>query len=228
MQSAGPMLSNGFCDRAIYSDPLWNHTLAESPQLIGQLQMILSAGAAAMSFHEAVNLYRIGRRTNKLPGDIAEVGVFHGGSALIMELANEAQKRMHLFDTFAGIPETSAGIDLIKVGDIKGSPINRVRALLDPYNERVDYHVGIFPNTAAEIPPTTQFALVNLDMDVYQSTKAGFEYFYPRMSRGGAIICHDYCSKSCPGVRKAVDEFLADKPETPVDLWHTQVVIIKM
>jgi O-methyltransferase len=59
------------------------------------------------------------------------------------------------------------------------------------------------------------FAFVNLDADLYNPTKAGLEYFYPRLSPGGVIIIHDYTYK-WPGIRKAVDEFAARIPESLV------------
>jgi hypothetical protein len=33
------------------------------------------------------------------------------------------------------------------------------------------------------------------------------------MSPGGVIICDDYGFESCPGATRALDDFLADKPE---------------
>jgi O-methyltransferase len=222
------MISNSYCDTEISKDYLWNHTLSSSPELIAFFVDILNKHLLCMSFHEAVNLYRAVERTSHVPGDIAEVGVFNGGSALIMAFANQNKKRLHLFDTFSGIPEATQGIDAVKAGDIKGNSSDMVKRTLREYDRVVDYYVGVFPDTASNIPVTSKFSLVNLDMDVYQSTKSGLEFFYPRMSAGGAIICHDYFSLSCPGVKKAVDEFFADKPETLVDLWHTQVVVIKM
>lgn len=57
------------------------------------------------------------------------------------------------------------------------------------------------------------FALVNLDVDLYAPTKAGLEYFYPRLSPGGVIFIHDYNYK-WPGIINAVDEFVATIPET--------------
>jgi O-methyltransferase len=38
-------------------------------------------------------------------------------------------------------------------------------------------------------------------------------FFYPRLVPGGVILCDDYGFTTCPGVRRAVDEFMADKPE---------------
>jgi O-methyltransferase len=39
------------------------------------------------------------------------------------------------------------------------------------------------------------YALVNLDADLYNPTKAGLEYFYPHLSPGGVIFIHDYNHK---------------------------------
>ena len=71
------------------------------------------------------------------------------------------------------------------------------------------------PPTADRRPPTAnrQLALVNLDADLYNPTKAGLEFFYPRLSPGGVIIIHDYNFK-WPGIKKAADEFAATIPET--------------
>jgi O-methyltransferase len=63
--------------------------------------------------------------------------------------------------------------------------------------------------------PTGQLSLVNLDADLYNPTKKGLEYFYPRLSPGGVIIVHDYNFK-WPGIKKAVDEFVSTIPERPV------------
>jgi O-methyltransferase len=56
------------------------------------------------------------------------------------------------------------------------------------------------------------FSLVNLDADLYLPTKAGLEFFYPRLSPGGIIIIHDYNYK-WPGIKKAADDFAAGIPE---------------
>jgi O-methyltransferase len=60
-----------------------------------------------------------------------------------------------------------------------------------------------------------RLALVNLDADLYNPTKAGLEYFYPLLSPGGVIIIHDYNYK-WPGIKKAVDEFASAIPESLV------------
>jgi O-methyltransferase len=71
------------------------------------------------------------------------------------------------------------------------------------------------------------FALVNLDVDLYAPTKAGLEYFYPRLSPGGVIFIHDYNYK-WPGIIKAVDEFVSTVPETLImvpDMQGTAMIV---
>jgi O-methyltransferase len=92
----------------------------------------------------------------------------------------------------------------------------------------VHYYQGFFPASALGQEPERQsYRLVHLDLDLYQSTRAGLEFFYPRMVRGGLIVSHDYNAVTAPGVRKAFHEFFADKVETVIPLWDTQCVICK-
>lgn len=94
---------------------------------------------------------------------------------------------------------------------------------LEPY-ENVHYYPGRFTESTQSLPER-RYSFVHLDVDLYQSTHACLEYFYPRMTSGGAIILHDYSMLS--GVHQAVDEFLADKPERLIEQPTTQCVIFK-
>src|SRR4051812_33010808 len=52
-------------------------------------------------------LYQLALHVNPLRGETAEVGVYRGGTArLLGPIFRRAGKRMHLFDTFQGMPET--------------------------------------------------------------------------------------------------------------------------
>jgi hypothetical protein len=44
---------------------------------------------------------------------------------------------------------------------------------------------------------------------------------------GGIIVCDDYWFTTCPGATKAVDEFLADKPEKMLPLAQGGGFLIK-
>src|SRR3989338_2339911 len=59
-----------------------------------------------ISDHEAYQLMMAVRCTKKIPGDIAEVGTYRGGSSKLIAIArgNESSKHLYLFDTFEGLP----------------------------------------------------------------------------------------------------------------------------
>ena len=61
--------------------------------------------------------------------------------------------------------------------------------------------------------PMKYFRLYILDCDLYGSYKDCLEFFYPRLGNGGIILLDEYDDPPWPGCNKAVDEFLADKPE---------------
>jgi hypothetical protein len=153
-----------------------------------------------------------------IQGDIAELGVFRGNAAKVLhELALE--RELYLLDTFSGF----SGNDLTEnepthsvTGDFNAG-LDEVKSFVGEHKS-IHYIPGYFPDTAAHIPEDARFAFVNLDVDLYEPMKAGLEFFYPRLSKGGMMALHDYANSCWPGVKKAVDEFLADKPERLVIL----------
>ena len=174
---------------------------------------------------EAYLIYLIVKRTAKIDGDIAEVGAYNGGSAKIISEAT-THKAIHLFDTFEGLPELSAddSSDQFQKGNFSAS-LEQVKEYLKKYSN-VFFYKGLFPDTAGPVV-NMKFSFVHLDVDIYQSTLDCLNFFYPRMSKGGIIISHDYPRSK--GVKKAVDEFFADKSEIIIEPFTTgQCLIIKV
>lgn len=146
-----------------------------------------------------------------VPGAFAELGVFRGNSAKVLNYL-APKRELYLFDTFEGFPDKHAGGDPSGIGGRYAASLDDVRRFVGD-GPNIVYCPGMFPETAAMVPEDTRFALVHLDCDLYEPTKAALEFFYPRMSPGGLMIFHDYNSGCWPGVRDAVDAFLADKAE---------------
>ena len=171
---------------------------------------------------EAFNIVRLVKATSKVEGAIAELGVYKGGSAkLICE--HKGDKWLHLFDTFLeGLPTPSAhDTGGLKKGDFSTS-LAGVKEYLKEY-EKVYYHMGLFPETTKGLEDMS-FSLVNIDADLYQSTKDAIEFFYPRMSRGGIMLFHDY--NGLEGVKKAVNQFMELQPEPIIDLYVSQAAVV--
>jgi O-methyltransferase len=203
------------------------HDLMQDKQLLLNVKGVVEERCPMMMISEVLNLYRTTKRILKIEGDIAEVGVFAGGSAKIIALASEGKKPIHLFDTFEGIAEITPGLDSVGIGDFSCT-LENVQEFLKDFSQ-IAFYKGMFPQSLEKASgfSNKRFALVNLDVDTYATTKAGLEFFYPRMSRGGVIVVHDYHSSHCLGVKQAVDEYMTDKPDTVFDLWSTQVAIAK-
>jgi len=158
-------------------------------------------------------------------GEMAEIGVYKGGTARIIAKSCP-EKKIHLFDTFTGMPEVKSEIDCHKKGDFADTSLELATDFLSDCSN-VIFHPGFFPETALNLKDQ-EFCFVYIDVDIYSSTKDCLNYFYNKMSIGGVIVFDDYKWKACPGVKKAIDEFLKDKPERPIETEEYQCAIIKL
>ena len=163
----------------------------------------------------------------RLAGDVAECGVYKGGTAyLFAELLRGSGKHLCLFDTFDGMPETNPREDVHKKGDFGDTSLADVKSYLAAF-EKVEYFPGLIPTTLAAASGRT-FCFVHVDLDIYDAILSASEFFYPRVPSGGFVVYDDYGAGDCPGARKAVDEFYADKPEVPLVLHTGQCIILKL
>jgi O-methyltransferase len=165
-------------------------------------------------------------------GSFAELGVYQGNTArLIHHYAPD--RALHLFDTFEGFTGRGAGDERHTTGEAVDSrqfsdtSLDLVRAKVAPQNGNVTFHRGFFPDSVPAPLGQQPFAFVHLDADLYGPTLAGLNFFYPRLSRHGVLVVHDY--NAWIGARTAVDEFFLDKPELPVPMPDVSgsVVIVK-
>jgi len=156
-------------------------------------------------------LYQMARTLAPNDGAFAEIGVYKGGTARLLSQVAE-DKQLHLFDTFEGMPDVNEHYDGHKKGDFADTSVEGVRAFVNA-GDRVHFHKGYFPDSTKSVSPNLKYSLVYVDVDIYQSVKDALEYFYPKLNPGGVMIFDDFDSPKCSGVRKALDEFLLDKPE---------------
>lgn len=173
------------------------------------------------------NLFQLLKQAKSVHGDMAEVGVYKGGTAyLMLKESASTNKKVHLFDTFSGMPKTNEAIDLHKEGDFKDTSMKQCQLFLSEFSN-AEFYPGIFPETASPIK-NKRFSFVHVDCDIYSSVKESCEFFYPRLEKSGILLFDDYGIPSCPGAKKAVDEFFKDKLEYPIYYTSGQCSIIKL
>ncbi|MCL4795889.1 MAG: class I SAM-dependent methyltransferase [Bryobacteraceae bacterium] len=163
-----------------------------------------------------------------LEGDVWECGVYKGGTARMIAAFLEdrgSPKRLLLFDTFAGMPATDPSRDWHKQGDFDDTSLDAVREFVG-FPERCDYYPGQFPSTFAGLERRA-IAFAHIDADIYRSITDCLEFIWPRLAVGGCVVFDDYGFPTCPGARRAVDDFFAGSIFRPLVLPTGQAIAFK-
>jgi O-methyltransferase len=174
---------------------------------------------------EVTQLIDMVQSVAKVPGDIAEVGVFDGGSAkLIAQIKGD--KALHLFDTFTGLPDPStADESFFRRGQLAPHRnAEQMRAAFSGF-DGVHIYPGLFPQETGQHVEHCRFSFVHLDVDLYRSTLDALEFFYPRMNRGGVFVSHDYLTFE--SVRRAFAEFFEQRPEPVIAGAGSQCLVVR-
>ena len=153
-------------------------------------------------------------RGNNVLGEVAELGVFRGDFA---KLLNKVfyDRKLYLFDTFNGYDECDVEFERLNqfvdeniLNDIKDiHKITNVDLVLNKLQNKNEVIVkqGYFPESLGGLEE--RFCFVSLDVSFYKATLEGLKYFYNRLSQGGYIFVRDYNHKLYKGVSAAVKDF---------------------
>lgn len=214
------------------------------------IQTIENIALAALSSVETCrSTYAVCRQTLEegIPGDFVECGVYAGSQAAIMARAlldhhaanvnppfmRTLMRRVHLFDSFEGIPEPSSrDEEYIAAGHKKGTAactLEGVKSNMKQWgipDELLVYHVGWFAESVPRWMDAREYAenlgvafdekitrlpgiaVLRLDADLYDSTTTCMEHLYPLLSPGGFLIVDDY---GLTGARQAVNDYMLSK-----------------
>lgn len=184
----------------------------------------------------------------EIPGSIVECGVWRGGNLVLAGLVRKevsSRREIFAFDTFAGMTaptehdhkavaevNTVAKFEQLErdghnewcYASIEDVTANFARVVgKDAQLRTVKGPVQETLTDPANIPD--QIAILRLDTDFYDSTKAEMEILYPRLQSGGILIVDDYGEWA--GARKAVDEYFANEFVWLQRVTHTVRMMIK-
>lgn len=149
-------------------------------------------------------------KKNSINGNVAELGVYRGDFAKLIN-SEFTDRLLYLFDTFEGFPDVDLSLERDQgrlkneVGKLANTSVEYVLGKM-PYPDMCIIKQGYFPETVIGLEDE-RYVFVNIDTDLYPSIKAGLEYFWPRLSKGGYIMVHDYFSNAYSGACQAIEEF---------------------
>lgn len=176
------------------------------------------------------NLAQFLKLTAEVPGDTAECGCYTGASSYLICKDNRASsftRRHHIFDSFEGLSQPVA-----KDGEHweEGALSFSEQGLKDNLHSLGDdifsVYKGWIPERFDEVADKT-FSFVHVDVDLYEPTRDSLAFFYPRLNKGGILLCDDYGSSLCPGATKAMEEYILDKVEPLISLASGGSFVIK-
>lgn len=205
-------------------DILW--FLIRNPQKkslkLATLILQLIPGYTKVSVKRLINLHRLTQEANRLnlPGDIVECGVWNGGSAAMMGVAdrdNETPgkvRRLWLFDSFCGLPPPSDK-------DGKQATANYFQGWCHGETEKVKQIFQRFQlslqdvNTVAgwfndtlETAELQTIAILHIDADWYAPVGIVLDTLYDKVVEGRFAVLDDYWR--WPGCREAVTDYLKE------------------
>jgi SAM-dependent methyltransferase len=167
--------------------------------------------------------------TAHLDGWVAECGCWKGLSAyLICEYLRRRSpaytgEGMLIVDSFQGLSDPGEHDVIDRDLSVEGvprrgrpfksprayaAPIEHVRHVLEAY-PAAELVPGWIPGVL-EALPARYYRFVHIDLDLYEPIIGALRYFYPRVIRGGVLVCDDYGSLFFPGAQKAVDSFCTE------------------
>ena len=160
-------------------------------------------------------------------------------SMAIVNLRYDTQRHFWLFDTFEGLPEPTSEFDDerakkhysdlnagLMTEKVKNSLVNRgmeegkwnygpldvvknnMRYTTYP-SENIHFIKGKVEETLLNSALPEKIAILRLDTDWYESTKAELDILWDRLQPGGLLLVDDYCHWK--GAKNAVDHFFASK-----------------
>lgn len=173
-------------------------------------------------------LYSLARQALAVCGDFLEAGVYRGGTARllrgIIDRSGEG-RRLHLLDTFVGMPKTDRARDIHQEKDFADTSVDTVASFVGR-EKWILYRKGFIPDSFKGME-NSRFAFAHIDVDIFQSILDCCEFIYPRMAFGGILVFDDYGLPSCPGARAAVDEYFLNKREVPLVLHSGQAIVFR-
>lgn len=167
--------------------------------------------------------------TFQVPGDIVEIGCHAGESSVVLQKIikeMDDSRQLHVYDSFQGIPQPSSiDKDVYELGDMSASE-DKFRENFSRVGLQLPIiHAGWFEETLIESQLPEKIAFGWIDCDIYEASLLALEKIYPLLSSNAVVFFGAFSDPKrdaaittkkvykSPGIQRATDEFLSNKPE---------------
>lgn len=217
------VLNNNFKDLSRSYEYLFSEKYSKIPHNEHRLEILKELLGTPPS--EAYFIIEALEKTKLIQGDICEFGVAQGVTSNLIanEILENDDRKIHLFDSFEGLPKPTANDtlkdDIFNLGSIEAyegkmkvpeeQVITRLENLGFP-KLRYKIHKGYIENlitSKKQFPELVSFAYV--DFDFYEPIKLILDFLEGVTKQGSIIMVDDYDYFST-GVKVAVDEFMEE------------------
>jgi len=130
-----------------------------------------------------ISTFKLALEAANSEGLVLEFGVRHGNT--LRQIAGLVKQKVHGFDSFEGLPE-------VWHHEPKGS--YTTKGVIPEMPPNVELHVGWFEDTLPDFLATHDgpVRLVNVDCDIYSSTKTVLAALAPRIAPGSVLVFDEY------------------------------------
>jgi len=161
--------------------------------------------------YRCFELWQIALQQQKVEGNFLEVGVWQGGTALLLgKSLDNSDKKLYLADTFSGVVNASEVDSNYIGGEHSDTSVDFVTEFLNSeLQQNFELLIGEFPTATGDLV-SGPLSFVHIDVDVYNSGKSILDWCRTRMSPNGVIVFDDYGFLSTDGITKLVNENFVD------------------
>jgi hypothetical protein len=210
--------------------------LAPKAEFISEMMSDFPIYARRMDLSRFIVRYELFKQAMQVPGYFVEIGVYKGNGLMTwaklidMHCPGDRMRRVVGFDNFKGFT------NLHEKDGAASEQGNKVVGGWNPggAKEDLDFFIDVFqadrflPRASlieivdgdvcataakwAKANPGIRIALLNLDVDLYEPTRAVLEALYPMVSPRGVVLIDEYGARDFPGPAIAVEEYLGKLP----------------
>lgn len=213
----GSALAHGDLADRVWNDPLFRKALAAA-----RLPQVRSMCTEA----RLMNLFLIVKFFLKdlTSQNIVEYGTYRGGSALFLAVLLKElypQARVFALDTFEGMPEVNANVDLPPPDDFADTNLNTIRFTAAQLGlDNVEFVKGLIQDTAPAVyAELGSVGLAHIDVVLHSAVKYAQDSVWDVMPRGGYLVYDDATEPTCPGATRAVEEMIAGRDLSMEQIW---------